>query len=260
MASTRASETSLVCPYDRRAGRHVGEFAHADEPQPVHRGSSRLLLDGDDPPVGERQRGEVLARLVLHRHHHVLQAGEPVEQPHVLERAHQTLARDLRRVEPDELLAVQLHRAGVGGDGAGEEVEHGRLPGAVRPDEGGDRAPPELDVQVVGGDDAAEALADTAGLEHDRRVEPLLVAIDLVRDILPAFGAVSSLHVFGVLPRMHTLARARSCMPMLLGTQPSTISTRWRRARSPRNQRHSEKPSGSAPCGRTRISTAKASP
>ena len=35
----------------------------------------------------------------------------------------------------------------------------------------------ELDVQVVGGDDAAEALADTVGLEHDRRVVPRPLAI-----------------------------------------------------------------------------------
>ncbi len=105
----------LGLPVRQGAGRHVGEVGHADEAQPVHRLQSRVsLLDGDDTPVGERQRGEVLAGLVLHRHHHVLEARQPVEQPHVLERAHQALARHLVRVEPDQLVAVQLHRAGVG--------------------------------------------------------------------------------------------------------------------------------------------------
>ena len=76
-------------------------------------------------------------------------------------------------VEPDELLAVELDRAGVGRDGAGEQVEHRRLAGAVGADEGGDRALAQLDGEVVGGDDAAEALADTfAVCEHDRRLVP----------------------------------------------------------------------------------------
>ena len=162
------------------------------------------------------------------------------------------------RVEPDQLLAVQLHRAGVGRDGAGQQVEHGRLPGAVRADEGGDRAAAQLDVQVVGGDDAAEALADTAGLEHDRRVEPLLVAIDLVRDVFAAVRVdVSIWQAVDVIGSLRcTLVHADA-----LAAPNPRPSRRDRDApRSPRSHRHSEKPSGSAPCGRTRISTASASP
>ena len=66
---------------------------------------------------------------------------------------------DLVGRQPDEFLAVEEDRAAVGLDEAGEEVEHRGLAGAVRADERGDRALAQLDVQVVGGDDAAEALA-----------------------------------------------------------------------------------------------------
>ena len=89
VASTRASEIELrlaVATARRPARRRTR--AMPTKLEPLHR-----LLAASRPrprrrwPWRDEQRAEVLAGLVLHRHHHVLQARQPVEQPHVLERA-----------------------------------------------------------------------------------------------------------------------------------------------------------------------------
>ena len=55
--------------------------------------------------------------------------------------------------------AVDLHPAGVGREGAGEDLHHGALAGAVLADEGVDFAPAELEADTVEGPGRAEALA-----------------------------------------------------------------------------------------------------
>ncbi len=54
---------------------------------------------------------------------------------------------------------VELHPAGVGGQGAAEDLHQGALAGAVLADEGVDLAPAELEADAVKGPGRAEALA-----------------------------------------------------------------------------------------------------
>ena len=112
-------------------------------------------------------------------------------------------------VEPDQLLAVQQDRARVGRDGAGEQVEHRRLAGAVGADEGGDRALAQLDGELVGGDDAAEALATrSTSARTTGRLVPRPLAAVLLGDRQLGVDVLGDV-------------AARSA-----GTQSSTISTR----------------------------------
>ena len=193
--------------------------------------SARLTL-----PCCDGQRAEVLARLVLHGHHHVLQARQAVEQAHVLERADHALAGDAVGVEADELVAVEEDRARVGRDGPGEQVEHRRLAGAVRADQGGDRALAQLDGELAGGDDAAEALADTF-------------------DVCSTTGA--SCHARSRRFSSATSAARRRCARRRCAPWPAPSRRPSRRGSCRRVRRGptaiSENPSGRAPCGRSRI-------
>ena len=245
MASTRASETSLDWPYDSGAGGDVGEVRHADEAEPVHRLLAGLDLARLTDPAAEQQLAEVLAGLLLHGQHHVLQARDPADEAHVLERAHQSHAGHLVGVQPDQLDAVEQHRARVGPDEPGEQVEDRGLAGAVRADERGDGALAQLDGEVVGGDDAAEALADAVRLSTIGASCQRALAVSLSDELgVVAQSGARLVHRdrAGRHPVVDHLDAAAFGLPLAV------------------IQRQIEKPSGSAPCGRSRISTTRARP
>ena len=72
--------------------------------------------------------------------HHVLERSHLAEEPDVLERAGDAESGDLVPLEPGEGLAVESHLAVRRLEHAGDDVEDGRLAGAVRPDEPEDLA------------------------------------------------------------------------------------------------------------------------
>src|SRR5437764_797096 len=67
-----------------------------------------------------------------------------------------------------DVFAAVEDLAGCGTQHAGELVDEGRLAGAIGADEGVARALRQREVDVVGGDDSAERLAELARLENDR--------------------------------------------------------------------------------------------
>jgi len=67
-------------------------------------------------------------------------AGEPRKDPRQLERAADAEPVDAVRPEIPDRPAVEAHIAGVLGDEAGDEIEHGGLSRTVGPDEAGDAA------------------------------------------------------------------------------------------------------------------------
>ena len=135
---------------------------------------------------------------------------------------------------PTSSVPFSFTAASVGADEPGEQVEHGRLAGAVRPDERGDGALAQLDVEVLGGDDAAEALGDAARLEHDRCVLPHVLTTDLTDALL-----VVDLHRTRL---MRTGAGMR--LPHLVHLEPARAAG----ARSGAGAR-SRSPRAATPCG-----------
>ena len=100
---------------------------------------------------------------------HVLDDGETVDQHEMLVH-HADAERDgLLRVGDSRALAVDSDLAGIGPVIALDDAHEGGLPGAVLADDAVDRPPLHRHRHVVIGEDGAEALADTDGLEGERR-------------------------------------------------------------------------------------------
>ena len=116
----------------------------------------------------------MLTRLILHRHGHVLQTREAHEQSNILERAHHAAPRHLVGGMTDQVNTVELDRARVGFDVAGQQVEYCRLSGAVWAHERGDRALVQVHGEVFGGDDATEVLGQPAYLQDESAGPPRL--------------------------------------------------------------------------------------
>jgi hypothetical protein len=98
---------------------------------------------------------------------HVFHHGHVVEEALVLERAGDAEASNLVGGEADELPPAVVERdpAGRRRVDAGDQVEDGRLSGAVGPDEADDLALLHLKVEIVHGPEAAEVLYQAFGCE-----------------------------------------------------------------------------------------------
>ena len=68
-----------------------------------------------------------------------------------------------------DVLAIQPDLAGIRREQPGDDVEQGRLAGAVRADQAGDRAARDLKRAIIHRVDAAETLADMLDLDHALR-------------------------------------------------------------------------------------------
>ena len=104
--------------------------------------------------------------------------------------AKQEVARDIDRVAERQVLinhldpltarvggrcetdftAVEKNAAGIGNDGAGQDLAQRRLSSAVVADQPKDLARPQNKVDAIKGLDGAEGLADVLHLDPDRRV------------------------------------------------------------------------------------------
>ncbi|EMA58782.1 membrane associated protein [Halorubrum distributum JCM 13561] len=126
-----------------------------------------LLLDHPAAKPGRHRADRGLAELALRREHEVLQHGHLGELPGDLERSDEPFPGDLIRLEPGDVLALEVHLAGGRLVDAGDTVERRRLPGAVRPDQAGQRPGLHLEGGPVDGGDAAEPLHEP--LDAERR-------------------------------------------------------------------------------------------
>ena len=81
--------------------------------------------------------------------HHVLEHRHVQEQPQGLKRPGDPPVRDPVRSETRDLVAFEDDLARVDVEDAGDQVEHGRLPGAVRPDHADDLALVDMQAQMV---------------------------------------------------------------------------------------------------------------
>ena len=102
----------------------------------------------------------------MHRDEHVLERGHVVEEADVLERPRHAERRDLVRRARGDVDVLEEDPARGRLVDAGQDVEEGRLAGAVRADQADDRAARDREVDVVHGDEAAELLAHLDRLEQ----------------------------------------------------------------------------------------------
>ena len=88
-----------------------------------------------------------------------------------LERAHKAATNAALRVERGDVLAAEQNLAAVRPQHAGHQVDQRGLAGAVRPDQRVTHALRQLDLDVAGNDQRAEALVEAlrreGGLAHD---------------------------------------------------------------------------------------------
>src|SRR6516164_8428242 len=88
------------------------------------------------------------------------------EKTQILECARDAALDDQMWREAGHVLACEFHSPSIGKREPGDQIEEGRLPRAVRPDDADDRA--RLDVEVDASDrlDAAEGLLQASDLEE----------------------------------------------------------------------------------------------
>src|SRR5207244_657882 len=109
------------------------------------------LLDRLRMPPERPERGTSDGRA---GHGHVLARRERPEEVRLLERAAHAALDELPRRPAGDVLAVEHDLAGVHLVEAGDEVEERRLAGAVRPDDGVDRALADGEARVLHGHEA----------------------------------------------------------------------------------------------------------
>src|SRR5262249_59739009 len=102
---------------------------------------------------------------VLERRHLLEERGE-------LKRPDETAGGDLVRPKPGDVLAVEDDRAGGGPQEAAQEIEAGRLAGAVGSDEADDLAFLDGEVDVVARGQAAEVAGGGGGRARRARPPP----------------------------------------------------------------------------------------
>src|SRR5579864_1813646 len=113
----------------------------------------------------------------MHPHQDVLERRHMLEEADVLEGPpHAALGDRVRRLAGD-VLAEKGNPARRRSVDAGEHVEEGRLPGAVRPDQRDDLATRDDEVDVVDGDEAAELLAELLRDKDVVALTPVLVLV-----------------------------------------------------------------------------------
>ena len=162
---TRDLEASLV-PVRQVAGHVVGLVAEADEAEKVVGPPPSARFLGDDGGRAEDRPRDRPGEPAVPAHEHVVEGGELLEEPDRLEGARDAARHDGVGPEPDEAPPLEGDAPGVRLDEAGHHVEEGRLARAVRPDQSDDRGGRDQEVDLVDGDEAAEALAHTPHLQQ----------------------------------------------------------------------------------------------
>src|SRR5207237_9885876 len=109
---------------------------------------------------------KALVRAIERGERHVLQQRELAERLRDLVRAPDPGVRHAIRRQAADLAAEKAHRARGGPERAGDQVEGGALPRAVRADEAEDLALGHLEGNVLDGEEAVKALGEPAYLEH----------------------------------------------------------------------------------------------
>ena len=154
MASARASSTRFWSMY---VSWRADEVFAPGQPDPRQ---ERIGVAG-----GLGGRGRLAAEGPAQ--HDVLARGHAGEDAHELEGPGHPRATHPERWRMEELAAVEPDGPGLGGDLAGDEIEHRGLARAIGPDEADDGAGRHVERQVTNGDQAAERLAQTADPQQD---------------------------------------------------------------------------------------------
>ena len=108
-----------------------------------------------------------LATVQVHAEEDVLQRRHVLEERGELEGAHQPALDDLMRLKPVMSSPPKTDGAGRRPQEAGQQIEAGRLAGAVRADEADDLALVDGEVDVVDGGESAEVLGEVTRFEKE---------------------------------------------------------------------------------------------
>ena len=165
---------------EQQQGRIGGERARdLDQPlMAIGKAGDQLVGPRPQPDKGQRRHRTLRQRITaagagqgiarpLGADHHVLQRGHRAEQPDILKRPPQPRGGPQMRRHVGDVGAVEHHLAGGGLVEAGQHVQRRGLAGTVRPDQGMDTAPPDLDIDIVDRFQAAEIFAKPLDVEHD---------------------------------------------------------------------------------------------
>jgi hypothetical protein len=150
----------MRCPFPRRVDPLLVDVGHGGygragavaETDAVEQGSREVAgLGTPETPVAEDGAG-----------HDVLLGIETGQHAHQLEGARDAAPRDPVGGLAGDARPVEQDLAAAGGERAGDEVEHGGLAGAIRPDQAEEFALCDVEAHVIDRDEAAEGRARRA--------------------------------------------------------------------------------------------------
>ena len=150
-----------LAPVGELAGVRVRELGQADRLE-----QRACLVVEPRERASRAPEVERMPALALQRDTHVLEHGEVREHRRDLERAHEPHPGDCRRPRPGDFAPVVEDLPACGREEMREQVEAGRLAGAVRSDERMDRPAADRERHVLDGDEALELLGEPLRLEY----------------------------------------------------------------------------------------------
>jgi hypothetical protein len=138
--------------------------------------------------------------------HDVVERRHAVEQRDVLECPGDALPGDLVRLQWPALLAMEPDLAFLRVVKAVDDIQHRRLAGPVRADDGADLALADIEADILDRGDAAEALGDVLHLHHHSadlaRVQPMVdFLMGVIAVVFGCFGHRLAAHVVTLLTR-----------------------------------------------------------
>ena len=162
----RDLEPPLV-PVGELAGERAGATAQADALQQTH---GALAIRIGARTSRHQTTNDVRTHARVAADEHVVEHGEPLEEPHALERPRDPPRRELVRCEARHRRAVQEDAPAVGAQVPRDEIDERRLAGAVRADEPEGLPRRDREVDPVHGVDAAEGPAELPRLKQHPRL------------------------------------------------------------------------------------------
>ena len=129
-------------------------------------------LVGRKVATTEQHLPRALAAVQMQAQEHILERGHLLEERGELKRAHEPARGDLMRAEAGDVLAVEDDRPAGRSQKSAQEIEAGRLAGAVRADQADDLALVDGEVDAVDGRQPAEEPGEIARLEERHEVRP----------------------------------------------------------------------------------------
>jgi len=144
----------------------VGEVVEANEGEHLMRSRLNVALSPRDPCRRKQRHAEALAWLVLGAEHHVFEDAHARQHSRRLECPDEPGACDGVSARAGDVAPLEPHCSAIRANESRDQVEYGRLAGAVGPDQRRDRSFGDTERSAVDRRDSTEGFPEVADLQQ----------------------------------------------------------------------------------------------